>query len=198
MLPLRRFAQNLGFHLETSPNKSGSGEVPTHLNDASKKGNDAHGRRRRRHRPKSGWTFIRSAAHRPHYPLVIGAADLAAHTADAVTSRPRSHTGRPQLPAHAGRPPNSHLQPEELQQTTNCTTQPVARASGHSWLTACTGLGPCYPDRAQENPDRALCLHSTNPTGTTRAPPRIVNAEAAGRCARSTSWPHSNTITSRN
>jgi hypothetical protein len=42
--------------------------VPTHLGDASKEGNDTHGRRHRRHRPESGRTFVRNAAHLTRRP----------------------------------------------------------------------------------------------------------------------------------
>jgi hypothetical protein len=139
MPPMRRFHPNLGFRPETPPNQCGSREVSTHLNDASKEGNDAHGRRRRRHR-QSGLDF-RLMPHTAHAARRIGAADLVVHTAAATTLCHCNLTMvLHQLPAWPRRTRSQlHLQPRR--RTAAGTTNPPAR----------------NPDRAQEGPRSRPC-----------------------------------------
>nr|XP_051211802.1 uncharacterized protein LOC127329312 [Lolium perenne] len=116
MPPMHRFQPNLGFRPETAPNPRGSREVSAYLSGASKEGNDAHGSRRRRHRP-SGIDF-RPMPYPAHAARRIGAADLVIHTA-ATTALCRCSLTKVlhQLPASPRRTHSElHLQPRHAQQ----------------------------------------------------------------------------------
>lgn len=66
------------------------GGMPTHLDDASKEGNDIHGCRRCRHRLKTGKTFICNIAHMHPRPPVGATPSKLDHFAAAATPRHRS------------------------------------------------------------------------------------------------------------
>lgn len=58
--------------------------MPTHLGDASKKGNDTHGRRRRQPQPKMSRIFIQTVAHLPPLPSDLAKQSMRGHTAAAA------------------------------------------------------------------------------------------------------------------
>lgn len=61
------------------------GEMPTHLNDASKKGNDTHRRRRCQHQPKKGRILTSPISNPPH--RIEATLSMLGHSAAATAPR---------------------------------------------------------------------------------------------------------------